>query len=87
MTPAEELAAKKHGDNPKPRNTGKQQERIECTVRVHRLALGLTMEDVAAAVGICPTTAFRIEHGCECQISTAKKLAKFFGKSIEELWP
>lgn len=47
----------------------------------------LTIREMAGIVGMAPSTYFRIENGAECMLSTAIKLAKFFGVTVNDIWP
>ena len=84
MKTASEIAAKK---KPKPFRTGKGvQRRVPNKLAEFRKALGLTTRDVTEATGISTSVICRAEHGMEVWISTALKFAKFYEKSVEEIW-
>ena len=55
-----------------------------------RHELGLTLDDVTAGIqpirALSTSTIFHAEAGYEVVLSTAKALAKFYGRSIEEIW-
>lgn len=57
---------------------------VNLRIREIREARRLSMEDVAKAVGV---DFFHIEHGLVPKLATARRLADFFGKTVEELWP
>ena len=57
------------------------------TVRTLRESLGLTQRDVSAGSGTNNATVADAEAGFEVSLTTAFKLARFFGKPVEELWP
>jgi transcriptional regulator with XRE-family HTH domain len=82
MSPAEKLAQSK---------TRRRKLDIEaewdCKIRGLRESLGLSMLDVTNATGIQPSSQSLAERGKDLNLSTAYKLAKFYGKTIEELWP
>lgn len=83
MTPAEQLSRSK------PRRTRKPTNHPcvwQCTVRDERERLRLSIRDVSEAVGLCTTAVWQIERGSDPQLTTAWKLAEFFGKPIAELW-
>lgn len=88
MTPAERLARKTTkirksrvvGTNPRKRPW-------KCCIRETRQGLRLAMHEVAAAVGLCMSIMSEIERGSDPMLTTARKLADFYGKTIEELWP
>lgn len=80
-SPAEKLA----GAKPSAEKRGPHYLTVNC--RKFRQELRLTLEDVGQAAGISMTTVCRIEAGDDPLLSTAKKLAKFFGKTVDEIWP
>lgn len=84
MTPAQRLAAKKPARKAKP-PPGKPI--MKCTMRLVRMSLHLSLRDVSEEIGMAVANIHRIELGGEVQLTTARKLAKFYGKSIDELWP
>ncbi len=85
FSPAERLAAKKTRKRPR-RNEGKFGPH-ECAVRALRQSLDISINDVAAAAGISLAGLSAIERGFDVQLSTMKKLAKFYGRNLDELWP
>jgi DNA-binding XRE family transcriptional regulator len=86
-TPAEELAARKPRKRA-PRNEAAPRKRTwRCTIRDRRESLNLSLRDVANAVGVSTTTLHQIEHGTDPQLTTARKLALFFGANEQDLWP
>lgn len=85
MTPAEKLAKRKQRSRP-PRNSTKDDGPLVCKCRELRESLGLTLADVAAFVGISTAGLHAVEHGNDCQMSTAIKLATFYGRPVGELW-
>ena len=56
-----------------------------CLVRGLRREARLTMRDVAQGSGVCAPLS-DIERGANTTLTTAFKLAAFFGKPVEELW-
>ena len=75
MTPAEQLAATKKPKSPTP-------------LQEVRLTLGLRANQVCEAIGITAASFSQYELGqCYPPLRTAYKLMKFYGKTIEELWP
>jgi DNA-binding XRE family transcriptional regulator len=87
-TPAQKLAAEK---KQKARENRHRESRIlgkvHCRVRVTREKLGLSLYDVSEATGISPSGLSAIERGRDVQITTAHKLCRFFGVSVDQLWP
>lgn len=88
MTPAQRLAeTKKRKRQPRNSTTAKRRGAWVCRVRDKRNALDLSLRDVATAVGISYPGLHQIEHGGDPMLTTATKLAAFFGCTITELWP
>ncbi len=87
LTPAEELAARKPPRKAPGSKRLAQPIVWRCRVREFRESLRLSMRDVAQAIDLSPTGLFQIEHGTDPQLTTARRLAAFFGRSVEELWP
>ena len=87
-TPAERLAAKKPWRRA-PRNAAKYPRRFawRCGCREVRESLRISLRDVAKAIGLSVTALWQVEHGGDPMLTTAVKLARFYGKTIEELWP
>ena len=86
MTPAESLAK-----SIPPRRAGcsksKQYKRVfACAIGENRRRLRLSIHRVAKAVGMSVSGMFAIEQGTDPMLSTAFKLAKFYGCDINELW-
>lgn len=68
---------------PSRRNAGKE----KCNIRPFRELLALSIRDVAIPCGLSPAGVYRIENGGAVTLKTARKIAKFFGKPIDEIWP
>lgn len=86
MTPAEKLAAEKPW-RPAPRNHVKPRKTVwKCGLRAAREKLRISLRDVAKACGISVTALWQIEMGTDPMLTTATKLAAFFGMRIDELW-
>jgi DNA-binding XRE family transcriptional regulator len=84
MTPAE-IASKAKGDT---KVWGVLENPTwKCALKQKRKQLNLTLLDVEKGCGVNITNLSRIERGSELCLSTAKSIAKFFGCSVEELWP
>lgn len=45
------------------------------------------MDQVADANGLSKAAYWKIEHGGDIRLTNAAKLAQFFGKRIETIWP
>lgn len=88
-SPAESLANQKRERGTVRRCADKRTDRIyplTCSMRARRNKLGLTLRDVGEAVGMSAAGLSVIEHGAETQMTTAIKLARFFGCKVEEIW-
>lgn len=86
MTPAEQLAANR------PERKQREQAEAEaavwrCALRAKRVELRLSMDEVAKAVSMSKAGLWGIEKGSDPMLTTAAKIARFFGCSIESLWP
>lgn len=82
MTPAERLSVKKPVRKLKAPTAGV----FICRIRALREPLRLTVRDVATAVGMSSAGLHAIENGSDPMLSTALKLAEFFGRDICEIW-
>ncbi len=58
-----------------------------CLVRARRQELRLALRDVAQGCSLSIAGLSEIERGREPELWTARRLADFFGLSVEELWP
>lgn len=88
-TPAEKAASKKRRRLPGSGSSAyaKRFNNVACNVRPIRKSLGLSMEDVAIAIETSVSVIHAIEHGSDLRMTTAKKIAVYFGRSMSELWP
>jgi DNA-binding XRE family transcriptional regulator len=83
MTPAEKLSRSKPRRTRKPTN----HPRVwDCGIRAERERLRLSLGEVADAVGMSKCGLWQVENGSDPMLTTAAKLAEFFGKRIDELW-
>lgn len=86
-TPAERMAAAKV-HRPKPPTADRQRKVCwVCRIAEVRERLGLTTEDVASATGISSTSIWAIEKGVNPRLTNARRIATFFGMTVEEMWP
>jgi len=87
VTPAEKLSEKEAS---KARDKIKAKLRRKtpyiCHLKRERKRLGLTLEKVSKVVGVAVGSLWQIEAGCTVTLANAFKLAKFFGKTVDELW-
>ena len=85
-SPALKLAEAKPSRR-EPRNKAEPRAAVwDCRLRQLRESLRLSLRDVARAVGLSVTALHQIEHGSDPMLTTAAKLAAFFGKDIGDLW-
>ena len=90
-TPAQLLARQKR-ENPdlKRKSYGKAKWRPTWDVTLElehlRHSLDLTLREVADAIGMTESAYWRIESGGDLLISSAIRIAKFFGRTVEEIW-
>lgn len=83
MTPAERLAKRRKKT---PHRAGVVKAVLKCRLRECREPLGLTLRDVADETGASMANLSRLERGGQVELSTAFKLAAFFGKTVQEIW-
>lgn len=57
-----------------------------CALREKRTALRLTIAEVAKEVGLSSSTVFEAENGGDPMLTTAFKLANFYGLEVTDLW-
>jgi len=60
---------------------------MKCHLRHIRKASKLSLRELSAKTGIPHSTLARLERGAEVQLSTARKIARFFKKWIADVWP
>jgi DNA-binding XRE family transcriptional regulator len=51
-----------------------------------RLELGLSLKAVGEEIGMTQAGLWNIEHGTDPMLTSARKIAKFFGKTVDEIW-
>jgi DNA-binding XRE family transcriptional regulator len=89
MTPAEKMAQDKKnrvGQERQERWRMSRQVIFNCKIREMREGLGLSSRDVGKGAGVGHVNVTRAESGYGVNLHTAMKLAKFFGKKIEDIW-
>ena len=85
MTPAEKLAARLR-ESP-PVELVREDGTAICHMAKIRKQLGLTQSDVAAVTGLSFSYICHLEQGRRWPtLLLAARLARFYGKKIEELW-
>lgn len=87
MTPAEQLAKAKTRKRPPRRAAPTRKPVWTCRVRERRESLGLSLRDVAKGAGLSITALWQLEAGHDTMLTTATRLAHFFGCRVDELWP
>ncbi len=88
-SPAEKLAKKKKSKGQVPwgqRTAARRPSAFVARLRSLRLELGLTQDQVATGSGVNHATVVDAENGRDLYLTTALKLARFFGWSVEALW-
>ena len=86
MTPAEKLARDKPRRR-KPRNHVAVKNKVwHCRARELRETLGLTLFDTATACQLSLPGYWQVEMGGDTSLTTAARIAAFFGRTIPELW-
>lgn len=82
-SPAEKLAART-GCKPPSSN---RPAVWNCLLREKRRRLGLRLVQVAEACGVSVPALSQIERGSDPLLTSARRIASFFGVPVEELWP
>ena len=91
-TAAGRLAAEKRRKaaekSPAPARRKKRSGLVECRLRVARKMHGLSLADVARAVGVTPVMMMNYESGSSApSVTKALKIAAFYGVPVSDLWP
>lgn len=84
MTPAEKFS-KKYGKTKMAHPSGRKVV-WHCRILEMRRELGLTLREIEGETGVSSAVLSTIEHGTDPQLSTASRIAAFFGKPIHEIW-
>ena len=88
MTPAEKLSLEKNNTiavrPSKPPRTRKIL--LDSTASEFRNRLRLSQQDVADALSLCVPSVRSAEVGHELSLTTAIKIAQFYGVPVEQLW-
>ena len=79
MSPAELLAVEKAAQR-------RATVVLACRVREVREKLGLSLDQVADAIGSSKQWLSTVERGSNARLDLAMRLATFFGVAVEELW-
>lgn len=59
----------------------------KCKLNEMRHVLNLTLRDIEGAISVSSAVLSTIEHGTDPQLTTARRIADFFGCTVEEMWP
>ena len=59
----------------------------KCNLIVVRERLGVSQPEMAVKIGLSPSGLWKLEQGTAVKLNVARKIALFYGKSIDELWP
>ena len=59
----------------------------KCLLAKVREALGVSQPEMAKRIGISASGLWKLEQGTAVKLSVARKIAKHYGKTVEELWP
>lgn len=88
MTPAEQLAAAKTATKPDAIKKANCTRKLPWQPRLKELreTLKLSLDEVAEAAQLSKSGLWELEQGGDPLLSTAARLAEFFGKPIEEIW-
>lgn len=89
ISPAEQLAKTKQHRKPRRLGQGNVTNRKVwvCKIADLRESLGLSIRDVAEACGFSIAGLWQMEHGTDPMLTSAARLAEFYGKRVHELWP
>lgn len=86
-TPAQLLAATKTAKPSRPiKPNASRKSPWNCCLRRLREKLGLSLDDVAKAVGMSKAGYWELEKGGDPMLTTAHKLSEFFGKVTCDIW-
>jgi putative transcriptional regulator len=59
---------------------------ITNNIKIYRVIKGVNQSEMAKDIGITQQTLSSIENGASTNLKTAKKIADYFGKSIDEIF-
>lgn len=85
LTPAEKTAKSLH--KKKKLTLSGRKVVWACSILAKRRGLSLTLRDIERHTGVSSAVLSTIEHGTDPQLTTARRIAEFFGCAVEELWP
>ena len=84
-SPAAKLARTKRRKRPQ-RPPSRAVPKIDCRLRAMRHDLNISLADVAGAVGMSVSGLHAIEAGGDVRMTTALRLAIFYGCSLSHIW-
>jgi len=85
-SPAQQLAEVVRRERPARNHKQLRKSVWDCRIRAERERLELTHDDVAKAVVITKAGLSVIERGSDPMLTTARKLAAFYGMTTDSLW-
>lgn len=87
MTPAEKLASSRPRKRA-PRNLKPYKRKVSwrCHCREVRMGLRLSFDEVVKALKLSRTAYWQIEKGGDPMLTTALRIAAFYGKPVTDLW-
>lgn len=85
LTPAEKLAKEKK-KRPQPKRAERQIPPFNCILKQLRTSVGLSLRDVEKATGVNNVTLWKLEYGYDACLTTAMKLAAFYGMRVDDIW-
>ena len=87
MTPAEKLSkAKPRKREPRNKKPAPFKPDWHCACRELREQLRLGFDEVVKALGMSRTAYWKIEKGGDPMLTTAVKIATFYGRDVSQLW-
>lgn len=66
---------------------GREMKHPNCLLKKLRIVMNLTQRVVASGTGLNRATIHQAENGCEVTLSHAYRLAAYFGRRVDEIWP
>ncbi len=85
LSPAEQLA-KSRSDRKQLKKKTSESLIWKCEISTIRKGLGLTLLEVCKSVKLSHRALRQIEAGFDLRLSTAYRIAEFYGKSVSDLW-
>lgn len=86
ISQAERLSKSKKKGRERRKKNPPEPGPLNCRLHELRTALGLSLYDIGDSLELSVAGLHKIEHGGNCEVMTAWKIAEFFGKRIDEIW-